>query len=133
MAHFLVVQEKNELMPVCQALAGRHDITIARNADELLRKCNDACFDMIISAVFFENADIFSLLSAAKNHPRLKDTPFVCFSARRSRQARMLNSTVASAASSCGADAFLCLDDFCQEQCNYTAIREAIEQQLHRA
>jgi len=121
---------KDKREPLKNSLTG-HELIFAENIPEAEIVLAERSVDLIISRVFLEQENMFDFLRLCKAHDQWSKIPFICFVANQSKMARKLTSSVAAATKIMGADGYLRLDDFCNDEtCNYAELRQEIEKFL---
>lgn len=114
MARILVLQEMEQnIINIKKALLPRgHELIIVRRELEALQKLQTEKIDLIISAVYLENSDVFDFLKAVKHSQSSKRIPFVMYCSAISSFARSVRGGLQIAAESLGVDLYVTMEQF---------------------
>lgn len=114
MARILILQEMEQnIVNLKEALSPRgHELVVVNRELQALQTLQTQRIDMIISAVYLENSDVFDFLKAVKHHEAWSQIPFVLYCSAISSFARSVRGGLKIAAESLGADLYVTMEKF---------------------
>ncbi len=115
MARILVLQEMEQnIINIREAMSERgHDLVFVRDQVKALELLQQQPFDLIISAVYLEQSDVFDFARAVRRQPDLHHLlPFVFYCCAISTFARSVRGGLRIAAASTGVDLYVAMEKF---------------------
>jgi PleD family two-component response regulator len=114
MAKILILQEMEQnIVNLKQALVPRgHKLLVAKRELQALELLKHENVDLIVSAVYLEQSDVFDFLKAVKHNSHLANVPVVFYCSAISTFARSVRNGLKIAAEACGVDLYITMETF---------------------
>jgi PleD family two-component response regulator len=129
MAHIMILKERTTNMDALRnSLQPHHKLFFAADIATAMQVLQCQEIDLIVSAVHTENANVFEFIRSIRSDSYLFAIPLICFCGDETEMAAYLDRTLARAALLCGADKYVCVDQFGgASRCNLENLRTAVE------